>query len=157
MPPSSWAAGQNLLLALNYVHPGESRLACEAHEEWGRRFQERHPPLPPLTAADVDTTPGRPLVVSCTERGQMAWLAWLAGWLAWLAGWLAWLAPWCGWLAWLAGWRRASPSTAYLQQANPPSAPTSRYLLLPTLLIPASPPPLLSSLPVPSTGGLRLS
>lgn len=34
-------AGQNLLLALNYAHHGDSRLVCEAHEEWGRRFQVR--------------------------------------------------------------------------------------------------------------------
>lgn len=39
LPPCR--AGQNLLLALNYVHHGESRLVCEAHEKWGERFQVR--------------------------------------------------------------------------------------------------------------------
>lgn len=63
LDPANRHAGQNLLLALNYVHHGESRLVCEAHEKWGERFQELHPQLPPLTAADVDTTDSRPLVV----------------------------------------------------------------------------------------------
>ncbi|PSC74350.1 putative UDP-N-acetylglucosamine-peptide N-acetylglucosaminyltransferase SPINDLY [Micractinium conductrix] len=63
LDPTNRHAGQNLLLALNYAHHGDSRLVCEAHEEWGRRFQELHPQLPPLTAADVDTTEGRTLVV----------------------------------------------------------------------------------------------
>ncbi|KAL4452759.1 hypothetical protein ABPG75_008421 [Micractinium tetrahymenae] len=63
LDPANRHAGQNLLLALNYVHHGESRLVCAAHEQWGRCFQELHPQLPPLTAADVDTTEGRPLVV----------------------------------------------------------------------------------------------
>ena len=56
-------AGQNRLLALNYIHPGEQALVCEAHAQWGRAFQAAHPPLPALTLRDVDTTEGRPLVV----------------------------------------------------------------------------------------------
>ena len=64
LPPQTGSAGQNRLLALNYVHPGESQLVCSAHVEWGRGFEAARPPLPPLTPADVDTTPGRPLVVS---------------------------------------------------------------------------------------------
>ena len=51
------------MLAFNYVHHGEARLVCEAHEQWGHGFQALHPPLPPLTLADVDATEGRPLVV----------------------------------------------------------------------------------------------
>ena len=61
--PPCRPAGQNLLLALNYVHPGESALVCDAHAEWGRVFQALHPPLTPLTLADVDAAEGRPLVV----------------------------------------------------------------------------------------------
>ena len=42
--PDSRNAGQNKLLALNYIYPGESRLVCDAHETWGREFAARHPP-----------------------------------------------------------------------------------------------------------------
>eukprot|EP00887_Chlorella_sp_A99_P005978 scaffold27.g5978.t1 len=63
LDPDNRNAGQNRLLGLNYVHPGESELVCKAHVEWGRRFQQLHMPLPPLGLRDVDTTPGRPLVV----------------------------------------------------------------------------------------------
>lgn len=31
-------AFQNHLLALNYIHPGESPLVCDAHASWGRNF-----------------------------------------------------------------------------------------------------------------------
>ncbi len=41
-------AGQNRLLALNYIHQGEERLVCSAHEAWGERFQLLFTPLPPL-------------------------------------------------------------------------------------------------------------
>jgi hypothetical protein len=55
-------------------------MVCEAHEEWGRRFQARHPPLPSHTAADVDTTLGRPLVVSSAGLGPGHIMAgWPAG------------------------------------------------------------------------------
>lgn len=66
--------GQNLLLALNYVHPGEERLVCEAHEQWGTAFQSLHPQLPPLTAADVDCSEGRPLVVRWAVRAFGLWV-----------------------------------------------------------------------------------
>ena len=55
------------MLALNYVHHGEARLVCEAHEEWGRSFQALHPQLPALGLSDVDATEGRPLVVSVLD------------------------------------------------------------------------------------------
>ncbi|KAI3432719.1 hypothetical protein D9Q98_004262 [Chlorella vulgaris] len=63
LDPTNRHGGQNLLLGLNYVHPGESRLVCGAHEQWGLGFQALHPPLPPLTPSAVDRTPSRPLIV----------------------------------------------------------------------------------------------
>ena len=42
------ATGQNRLLAVNYIHQGEERLVCAAHEEWGLDFQRQFKPLPPL-------------------------------------------------------------------------------------------------------------
>jgi predicted O-linked N-acetylglucosamine transferase (SPINDLY family) len=63
LDPDSRNAGQNRLLALNYVTPGEGAACCAAHAAWGRRFQELHPRLPPLALADVDPDPARPLVV----------------------------------------------------------------------------------------------
>jgi hypothetical protein len=73
-------------------------MVCEAHEDWGRRFQARHPPLPPLTAADVDTTPGRPLVVSSAGGGR---------------------APDGRVTGWLGARLECSPSTTWLHLANP--------------------------------------
>lgn len=58
LAPSSRNAGQNRLLALNYIHED----TAEAHEEWGTQFQALHEPLP----ADFDdafTNSDRPLVV----------------------------------------------------------------------------------------------
>lgn len=43
-----FVAGQNRLLALNYIHQGEERLVCSAHEAWGERFHAQFTPLPPL-------------------------------------------------------------------------------------------------------------
>ncbi|GAB4815161.1 hypothetical protein N2152v2_002207 [Parachlorella kessleri] len=63
LDPTNRNAGQNRLLGLNYVHHGETELVCAAHADWGREFEARHKPLPPLSPADVDTTEGRPLVV----------------------------------------------------------------------------------------------
>lgn len=63
LDPDNRNGGQNRLLALNYVHHGETELVCSAHAAWGQRFQQLHPPMPALTAADVDTTPGRRLVI----------------------------------------------------------------------------------------------
>lgn len=50
-------AGQNRLLALNYAFHGEDEEVCEAHAAWGKRFEELHPPLPPVIGAG-DTTKG---------------------------------------------------------------------------------------------------
>jgi hypothetical protein len=63
-------SGQNRLLALNYIYPGEDPAVCAAHAEWGTRFAAQFTPLPPLTPADWDTTPGRPLRVSEGHRGS---------------------------------------------------------------------------------------
>ena len=51
------------------MHAGESEAVCAAHAEWGRAFEARHDPLPPLGLGDVDTTEGRPLVVR-PKRGR---------------------------------------------------------------------------------------
>lgn len=63
LDPKNRNAGQNKLLALNYVYPGESELVCSAHAEWGRCFEKLHPPMKPLSRDEIDATPGRPLVV----------------------------------------------------------------------------------------------
>ena len=39
--------GQNRLLALNYVYPGEDPMVCAAHSAWGVTFQSRFSQLPP--------------------------------------------------------------------------------------------------------------
>ena len=46
--------GQNRLLALNYVYPGEDTMVCAAHSAWGVAFQSRFSQLPArlLTAGD---------------------------------------------------------------------------------------------------------
>lgn len=59
--PSSRNAGQNRLLALNYVCHGEEQHVSAAHAAWGRDFQAQYPPLQALTRADVDDDPLRPL------------------------------------------------------------------------------------------------
>jgi protein O-GlcNAc transferase len=62
--PDSRNAGQNRLLALNYMYHGEDALVCDAHVEWGARFAALHTPLPPLTPGlDVDLDPERRLHV----------------------------------------------------------------------------------------------
>ena len=39
-------AGQNRLLALNYIHEGQDTMVCEAHAAWGDHFQQQFtPPL----------------------------------------------------------------------------------------------------------------
>lgn len=65
LDPANRNAGQNRLLALNYVHPGESDLVCDAHAAWGEAFQRGHPRLPPRRRAEVAPGAGtsRPLVV----------------------------------------------------------------------------------------------
>lgn len=45
-------AGQNRLLALNYIYPGEDPMVCEAHAAWGHQFQQQFNPLPPLQHTD---------------------------------------------------------------------------------------------------------
>lgn len=59
-------AGQNRLLALNYIYPGEDPMVCAAHVEWGAAFQAQFAQhvLPEVTPAQRDCTPGRPLRVS---------------------------------------------------------------------------------------------
>ena len=47
-------AGQNRLLALNYVYPGEEPMVCAAHAAWGATFQRRFSPLPPRFATAED-------------------------------------------------------------------------------------------------------
>ena len=37
------AAGQNILLQLNYVMGGERQEVCTAHRRWGERFEQLHP------------------------------------------------------------------------------------------------------------------
>ena len=39
-------AGQNRLLALNYIYPGEEAYVCSEHEAWGQEFQARYQMLP---------------------------------------------------------------------------------------------------------------
>lgn len=41
-------AGQNRLLALNYIYEGEDAMVCEAHAAWGDHFQLQFTPLPKL-------------------------------------------------------------------------------------------------------------
>ena len=41
-------AGQNRLLALNYIYEGEDAMVCEAHAAWGHHFQHQFTPLPNL-------------------------------------------------------------------------------------------------------------
>jgi protein O-GlcNAc transferase len=43
--PDDRNGGQNRLLALNYVHHGDSEEVCSAHVEWGRRFEKLYAPL----------------------------------------------------------------------------------------------------------------
>lgn len=65
LDPGNRNAGQNRLLSLNYVHPGESELVCCAHAAWGQRFEQLHSQdlLPPLSPRDIDRDPNRPLIV----------------------------------------------------------------------------------------------
>jgi hypothetical protein len=62
-------AGQNRLLALNYIFPGDDAAVCAAHAAWGEAFQALHAGhlLPEVTPAERDTTPGRRLRVRCCQ------------------------------------------------------------------------------------------
>lgn len=66
-------AGQNRLLALNYIHQGEERLVCAAHEEWGAAFQRQFrplPPLPPPRRAGSAATHGHPAAAQAAANGD---------------------------------------------------------------------------------------
>lgn len=58
-------AGQNRLLALNYIYQGEDPAVCAAHAAWGESFQAQHVShmLAEVTPEQRDSTPGRPLRV----------------------------------------------------------------------------------------------
>ena len=63
LDPNNRNAGQNKLLALNYIHSGEDEMVCEAHAAWGEHFQRRFTPLPQLTATDIPSDRADPLIV----------------------------------------------------------------------------------------------
>lgn len=77
--PDSRNAGQNRLLALNYIYPGEDPAVCAAHVEWGAAFQAQFAQhvLPEVTPAQRDTTTGRPLRVS---HGAVLSIPYASGW-----------------------------------------------------------------------------
>lgn len=56
-------SGQNRLLALNYIHPGEQEYVCTAHAQWGEHFQDLFTPLPPQQPQDFPQDPSTPLIV----------------------------------------------------------------------------------------------
>ncbi|GFZ08886.1 tetratricopeptide repeat (TPR)-like superfamily protein [Actinidia rufa] len=58
--PDSRNAGQNRLLAMNYIDEGTDDKLFEAHREWGRRFMRLHQQY---TSWDNPKDPERPLVI----------------------------------------------------------------------------------------------
>nr|CAD1838623.1 unnamed protein product [Ananas comosus var. bracteatus] len=58
--PDSRNAGQNRLLAMNYIDEGSDDKLFEAHREWGRRFMKLYPRF---TSWDNEKDMDRPLVV----------------------------------------------------------------------------------------------
>ncbi|WCJ34262.1 Tetratricopeptide repeat (TPR)-like superfamily protein [Euphorbia peplus] len=58
--PDSRNAGQNRLLALNYINEGHDDKLYEAHRDWGRRFMRL---FPQYTSWDNPKDPDRPLVI----------------------------------------------------------------------------------------------
>jgi len=58
-------AGQNRLLALNYIYHGEDLSVCAAHAKWGEAFQEQHLSqlLPEIRPSDRAHRKGQPLRV----------------------------------------------------------------------------------------------
>ncbi|KAL6507753.1 hypothetical protein OROGR_023948 [Orobanche gracilis] len=58
--PDSRNAGQNRLLALNYINEGSDDKLYEAHRDWGRRFLRL---FPQYTSWDNIKDPERPLVI----------------------------------------------------------------------------------------------
>lgn len=59
--PEARNAGQNRLLALNYIFPGEQASVCGDHEKWGIEFQQQFEQLPAREAEGQE--PERQLVV----------------------------------------------------------------------------------------------
>jgi protein O-GlcNAc transferase len=62
LDPDNRSGGQNRLLALNYLRPGEEAEVCMAHLEWGRRFQQLHQRLPAPKGLP-ERAPGELLIV----------------------------------------------------------------------------------------------
>ncbi|KAJ8635658.1 hypothetical protein MRB53_009925 [Persea americana] len=58
--PDSRNAGQNRLLAMNYINEGDDDKLFEAHREWGRRFMRLYPQY---TSWDNPKEMDRPLVI----------------------------------------------------------------------------------------------
>ncbi|KAF8396385.1 hypothetical protein HHK36_018002 [Tetracentron sinense] len=58
--PDSRNAGQNRLLAMNYINKGNDDKLFEAHRDWGRRFMRLYPQY---TSWDNPKDPERPLIV----------------------------------------------------------------------------------------------
>eukprot|EP00258_Populus_trichocarpa_P043777 XP_024459796.1 probable UDP-N-acetylglucosamine--peptide N-acetylglucosaminyltransferase SPINDLY [Populus trichocarpa] len=58
--PDSRNAGQNRLLAMNYINEGHDDKLFQAHREWGRRFMRLYPQF---TSWDNPKVPERPLVI----------------------------------------------------------------------------------------------
>ncbi|CAI0391285.1 unnamed protein product [Linum tenue] len=58
--PDSRNAGQNRLLAMNYIHEGHDDELYETHRDWGRRFMRLYPQY---TSWDNPKEPERPLVI----------------------------------------------------------------------------------------------
>jgi hypothetical protein len=61
LQPDSRNAGQNRLLALNYVYPGDDPIVCREHEKWGLDFQGQFEVMQPVGLEGED--PERRLVV----------------------------------------------------------------------------------------------
>jgi len=75
--PSLRAAGQNKLLALNYIYPGEDPKVCVAHAAWGEAFEAGHTPMPArvspvivlvVTQVHTSVTTRQPSIDSVTKR-----------------------------------------------------------------------------------------
>lgn len=58
--PDSRNAGQNRLLAMNYINEGDDDKLYEAHRDWGRRFMRLYPQY---TSWDNHIDPERPLII----------------------------------------------------------------------------------------------
>lgn len=58
--PDSRNAGQNRLLAMNYINKGDNDNLFEAHRDWGRRFMRL---FPQYTSWDNTKDPERPIVI----------------------------------------------------------------------------------------------